>query len=57
MIVVPSMDVVRRGVLNWIYNKTKQWIRWSFSKKEFESKFNTTNNNYSNCWDTSNGVY
>jgi hypothetical protein len=42
MAVAPNTNVVRGGVCN----KLGLWIGRSLGRKEFESKFEITNNNY-----------
>jgi hypothetical protein len=45
MVVAPNTNVVRSGVLvGFVTNLGRGW--WSFGRKEFESEFGTTNNNY-----------
>jgi hypothetical protein len=46
MVVVPNIDVIKKGVLIGSITKLGSGIRWSLDRKEFESKFGTTNNHY-----------
>jgi hypothetical protein len=46
--ITPNIDVIKKGILKLkkIYNKIGQQIRWSLGNKEFELKFDITNNCY-----------
>ncbi len=56
-IVVPNINVVRRGVLIRFVAKLGSRSNGIFGNKEFELKFDTTSNYYWSCWHISNGVY